>query len=274
MRNKKLIALLSVVATLVIVIIACGATFLVRHVEAYNYYESSPEFDEKVIDAASIKINSSMFFLDETDIKNRVESEFANVGVVNVERKFPDRVSINYIVYGNSFQYLTKDGYCQCYASGRIGGTSEAPIGGYFIVKPRASVSESVGSYFQDADGIDRKIVNTLIEFMYSTGLNDRQIAERIDFVDITREGYVYIRTAAGCSIEINGDDEMFGALLEEGWSCFADPKPDSPVEKSTGLIRTYVSRMDADDPQITNTYSATDGDAYYLEKYVNTQQA
>ncbi|MCM1368539.1 MAG: FtsQ-type POTRA domain-containing protein [Roseburia sp.] len=272
MRNRKLIALLSVVATLVIVIIACGATFLVRHVEAYNYYESSPEFDEKIIDAAAIKTNSSMFFLDELDIKNRVESEFVNVGVVNVERKFPDRVSINYIVYGSSFQYLAENGYCQCYASGRIGSTSNAPIGGYFIVKPRNTVSESVGSYFQSSDGFDRNIVNTLIEFMYSTGLNDRQIAERIDFVDLTRDGYVYIRTSAGCSIEIGDDGEMFGALLEEGWSCFADPKPDSPVEKSAGLIRTYVSRIDADNSKITNTYSATDGDAYYLEKYVNAQ--
>lgn len=270
MRNKKLIILLSVVAALVITIIACGATFLVRHVEAYNYYEDSPEYDSMVIDAAGIKTNSSMFFLDETAIKNKVESAFSNVGVVNIERKFPDRVSINYVVYGSSFQYLGKDEYYQCYASGRIGGTSSAPVGGYFIVKPHNATSSSVGEYFQSADGFDRKIVDTLIKYMYSTGLNDRQIAERINFVDLTRDGYVYIRTTAGCSIEIGGTGSEFRDLLEEGWSCFADPKPDSPIEKSAGLIRTYISRVDRDKPEIVNTYSATDGDAYYLEKYVN----
>ncbi len=82
MRNKKLIVLLSIVASLVLIIVVCGATFLVRHIEAYSYYQSSPvEYDRKVIDASGIKRNSSMFFIDEVGVKKRIEKEFYNVGV-------------------------------------------------------------------------------------------------------------------------------------------------------------------------------------------------
>lgn len=130
MRNKRLIILLCVVAALAVIVIACSATFLVRTVEAYNYYgyyENDDNYDKMVVDASGVKRNSSMFFLDESDVKKRVEGAFANVGVVNVERKFPDGVCINYVVYKRLFQYRVADKYCMCYSSGRIGTVSDEP---------------------------------------------------------------------------------------------------------------------------------------------------
>lgn len=264
-----MIVLLTVVAALVIAIVTCGATFLVRDIEAYNYYENAPDYDARVISAANIKKNTSMFFIDEAAVKNRVESAYANVGVINVERKFPDRVSINYVVYDSSFQYLNGAEYYQCFASGRIGGSTSAPMGGYFIIKPRGETSSTLGDYFQGSDGYDFGLVMTIIDYLHSTALNDKQIAERIDFIDFSRDGYVYIRTAAGCSIEIHGTDGDFARLLDDGWSIFADPDPELPVSKATGTIRTYVSRSDPDNPSIKHTYSPTDGESYYRQNYI-----
>lgn len=279
MRNTKLIVLLSVVAALVIAIVACGATFLVRHVDAYGYFENSDEYDARVVEAAAIKHNSSIFFVDEQKIKTRVEGAYANIGVVNVERKFPDRVQINYRVYGNSFQYKRGDAYYQCYASGRIGSTSAMPVGGYFTVVPKYATSDKTGEYFQSADGYDRYIISSLTEYMYSTGLNDRQIAERISFVDLSRDGYVYIRTAAGCSIELCGNRDEFTRLLDDGWSSFVDPDPDFSVSKTSGKIRVQFTRLNPDKPQIRHTYLAQgaemyggeiyDDDGYYTKYYV-----
>lgn len=270
MRNKKLIVLLSIVASLVLIIVVCGATFLVRHIEAYSYYQSSPvEYDRKVIEASGIKRNSSMFFIDEVGVKKRIEKEFYNVGVINIERKFPDRVSINYVVYGNSFQYLTSDGYVQCYSSGRIGSTSSAPIGGFFIVKPRDTVSKAPGEYFQDKNGHDRRLVEQFIAYLRNTALDDRQIAERINFVDLSRDGYCYIRTRAGCSIEIKGVGEEFPSLLDDAWSAFVDPSSDHVISKASGTIRAERVLIDPDAPKNRVTYSAEKGEEYYQENYI-----
>ena len=260
MRNKRLIVLLSVVTALVLIIVTCGATFLVRSVDAYSYYGDvvidGRNYDSLVIEAVGIKKNSSMFFLDETAVKNRVEDAYPNIRVVNVERKFPDRVSINYVVYENSFQYKNGERYYQCYASGRIGGSSDGKMSGYFTLKPRAATFTARGDYFQNADGPDRKTVDAFIRFMYTKGLNDRQINERIDFVDLTREGYVYIRTTAGCSIELAGGLSEFNDLMARGWNIFVDTNPDSPVtSRVSGLIKAWISRADGGAGTVKSSY-------------------
>ena len=123
MRNKKLIVLLTVVTVLIVVVVTCGAAFLVRNVYAYSYYGNAEggavNYDTRIIEASGIQKNSSMFFLDEKAIAERIENTFPNVRVVNIERRFPDSVSINYVVYENSFQYENGGSYYQCYEIGR-----------------------------------------------------------------------------------------------------------------------------------------------------------
>ncbi len=270
MRNKKLIIILSVVAAFVLIIIVCGATFLVRDIDAYSYYVDSPEeYDQKVIDASGIKMNSSIFFLDEKKIKERIENEYNEVGVINIERKFPSRVTINYVVYKNLFQYLNGDKYYQCYSSGRVGGSSSAPIDGAFIVRPRDRVSSTAGEYFQSSDGYDRSLLDRFIAYMHTVMPRDEQIVERIRFVDMTRDGYFYIRTSAGCSIEIHGTDADFGGLLDGAWSIFEYPDPEFPVVKASGIIRAYVSRSDPDKPEYKYTYSEQYDEQDYRNDYL-----
>lgn len=269
MRNKRLIILLSVVATLVLVIIVCGATFLVRHVEAYNYYAESSEYDKQVIDASGIKMNSSMFFIDEVSVKERIEKKYPNVGVINIERRFPDRVSVNYIVYDNLFQYLSGDTYYQCYSSGRIGSTSKTPLGGYFLVRPRDTVAKTVGARFQTTSGYDYKLIKQFTDYLHTTALGDKQIAERINFIDLTRDGYFYIRTAAGCSIEIHGTDGDFTGLLDGAWSIFVDPDRELPISKASGIIRAYVERSVSGENRYRYTYSQSYDENDYRNDYI-----
>lgn len=269
MRNKRLIILLSVVGVLVLTIIVCGATFLVRHIEAYNYYEVSSEYDAGVVAASGIKNNSSMFFIDEKKAIERIEKEYPNVGVINIERKFPDRVSINYVVYQNSFQYLKGDKYYQCYSSGKVGGTTSAPVGGCFVVRPMGDVSDKVGSYFQSRDGYDFDLVKRFIDYMYTVPLNDKQIADCINFVDLTKSGYFYIRTRGGCAIEIRDTGSNFNALLNGAWSIYADPNPSLPISKATGIIRAEVVRTDPDNPKYRYAYDENYDQADYIRDYL-----
>ncbi len=278
MRNKKLIAVISILSVLVLFIVVTSATFLVRHTEAYSYYVGSPpEYDQKVLEAGGIKKNSSMFMLDEKKIAARIEAAYPEVGVVNIERRFPDIVAVNYVVYGPSFQFLTGDTYYQCYSSGRIGGSSDTPNGGYFIAKLRDDAATTVGLCFQNG-GYDFTLIKQFIDYLHRTGLSDSQIQERISFVDLSRmnsagtDGYFYIRTKAGMSIEIRGtaNSDDFLRCLDVGWSIFVDPDPALPVGKASGMVRAYMTGG-GDEKKVSSTYSATDGDEYYKQNYILT---
>ncbi|MDE6200779.1 MAG: FtsQ-type POTRA domain-containing protein [Clostridiales bacterium] len=253
MRNKKLITLLIVVLVLVILVIVCGATFLVRHVDAYSYYDNPQieEYDKKVIAAAGIKQNSSMFFVDEAGIKKKVEKAYADVEVINIKRGFPDRVTINYVIYEKSFQYQNGDKYYQCYSSGKIGEVSDTQASGYFTVKLSSATSTKIGNYFQGSDGKERQYIDTIIKFLRSKGMIDFQINQFINFIDFRRNGYVYIRTNAGCSIEIHDNGVEFTELLERGFAVYAKMDPQlTDIVQTRGLIKVYpnLSQL-AEDP-------------------------
>ena len=273
MRNKKLIVLLIVVLVLVTIIVVCGATFLVRHVEAYSYYENPQieQYDKNVIAASGIKTNSSMFFVDEEEVKQRIEKAYPEIGVVNVKRGFPDRVTINYVIYEKLYQFQSGGKYYQCYSSGKIGSESDTLLQGYFTVKPAGATSITVGNYFQDNNGRDRWYVDTIIAFLRSKGMLDYQIRERIGFIDLRRAGYVYIRTNDGCSIEIHDNGGDFNAMLDRGFAVYAKTDPSfTDVVKVSGLIKVYPNLSAGAEDPIRCVYlkhnAAQDGDEIYTD--------
>lgn len=274
MRNRKLIVLFAAIMVPVLIIIIFSAAFIVRHVDAYSYYanDNAAEYNAAVISAAGVKKNGSIFFIDEDEIKTRVENRYPNIGVVNVRRSFPDRVTVNYVIYEKSFQYTYGGKYYQCYSSGRIGSVSDAPMLGFFAIKPKNNVASTVGAYFQSESGSDRATVKALIKFMYAKGLSDFQIVERVKFVDFTRDGYVYIRMNEGCSIELKGSIAEFGELMERGFAIYKSPQ----AEKSSGLIKVWFNRADQS-KRVASSYVAVGGEydgkpysdeGYYAEYY------
>lgn len=289
MRNKKLIILLSIVFSLVLVIIVCGATFLVRDVQAYSYYVDSPkEFDKKVISAAGIELNSSMFFLDEPGIKNRVESKCADVvigdkhygaEVINIERKFPDKVSINYVVHEELFQYRSTSGeYFRLFSSGRISRKVEATFddfNDFITVRLRDATTDKPKAYFQGSNGFDRKSMKILVDFMHTVNVMDKNMSGFIDFIDFSYTdgyfSYMYIKTSAGCAIELYDVSEHFhenlDAMLHEGWSAFADKGHDT-VNPSSGKISVYMKRSTAK-PVPTMVYAPNYIDDDYARDYL-----
>ena len=110
------------------------------------------------------------------------------------------------------------------------------------------------------------------------------KIDERIDFIDLTRDEYIYIRTTAGCSIELWCKSlSEFNQLMEHGWNMYVDPNPASPVtSRVSGLIQVYMYRG-GDTPEIRGTYIKAAGpfgtnpdgtpkyfsdEVYYAENY------
>lgn len=270
MRNRRLIALLSIVMVLVLSVVVCGALFLVRSVDAYSYYEHSEldEYNRRVVAASGVKVNSSMFLVDEAAVKSSVEAAFPEIEVVNIRRSFPDRVTINYVICQKSFQYSVGGRYYQCYASGRIGGSSDSAVTGYFTLKPRGATSETTGEYFQPTTGVDRKYIDAIIKLLRAKGMDDFRINQFIRFVDLRRNDYVYIRTNAGCSIEIHDTADNFDAMLDRGFAIYAKMSPEhTDIMPTKGLIKVYPNSGTG---AIVSTYLKTGVDMYEGKTYTD----
>ena len=105
MRNKKLIVLFSILAFLTLLVVLSSVIFSVQNVYASCYNAEDEAFDEIV---ASNEINGitkgkSIFLLNESKAIEKIESNLSDVKVVNIQRKFPNQVYINYV---KIFPYL------------------------------------------------------------------------------------------------------------------------------------------------------------------------
>ena len=117
-RNKKYI-LFAILITVTLIVIVCGVLFSIRETFAYCYNDSN-EIVSKEIQVLVKKQceNKSIFLVDESELKESVETTFPQVEVINVERIFPDKIKVDYIhkkVYGfivddGKYKYFTKDG--------------------------------------------------------------------------------------------------------------------------------------------------------------------
>ena len=284
MRNRKLIALLSVVGAIVVLIIVSCAVFLVRSIDAYTYYVMSDELESqyknKVIAASGINYLDHMFFIDEVGVKRNIENTFYDVEVINIERKFPDGVSINFVIHDKSFQIEKGNSFYQCFSSGRIGSATTAALGGYFNVKLNCAVATEPGQIFQADSGYEYKTVMSFINYLRSTGLNDKQIAERIDFIELRKNNYVMIHTRAGCYIELENVDGDFIPMLDKAWSAFVAPNHtvvgDDTTVTTSPSVGTYHVRHNrsAGEGVFTTSYIASENYEHYYSRYVAPLEA
>ncbi|MCH5351186.1 MAG: FtsQ-type POTRA domain-containing protein [Clostridiales bacterium] len=275
MRNKKLIALLSVVGAIVVLVIVSCAVFLVRNIDAYTYFimsdELEAEYKNKVIAASGINYYDHMFFIDEAGVKRNIENAYFDVEVINIERKFPDGVSINFVIHDNLFQIEKGNSFYQCYSSGRIGSVTTAALGGFFTVKLSGNVSTKPGQFFQNPDSAEYKTLMSFINYLRSTGINDKQIAERIDFIELRKQNNVMIHTRAGSYIELEDVRDSFIPMLDKAWSAFvAAPQLSGSAYTSPSRGVFHVIPRASDGTFVTS-YIDCDGELRYYEKYLSS---
>ncbi len=116
MRNKKLIILFSVLLAVTLLVVFNSVLFSVQHVQAYCANRANPSYTQEVMDNHRIKKGSGIFFIDEKSVAKRIEENVPHVRVLNIERKFPNRVYINYIEIVEYIKiYHNEDGNVRTY---------------------------------------------------------------------------------------------------------------------------------------------------------------
>lgn len=117
MRNKKLIILFSVLLGITLLAVFNSVLFSVQHVNAYCANRAESAYKEEVLAAHKIKRRSSIFLVNKEKVTKNVQTQVPHVRVLNIEKKFPNRIWINYIeeteylkiTQGNKTLYLSRE---------------------------------------------------------------------------------------------------------------------------------------------------------------------
>ena len=148
MRNKKLIVIFSILLALTLLVVLNSVLFSVRTVTAhcFNYDDTIIENDgkklaDKVIESAGIKKGSSIFLVNKEKTAANIVARQTGVKVVNIEKRFPNRITIHYAKLVDTFQVAMPRGYYICTNDGRIVEIVDKPLPVQNIIGLRMSVS-------------------------------------------------------------------------------------------------------------------------------------
>jgi len=203
--------------------------FNVRTVNTYAFnmdvYREGRELSDRVLSHADIR-GRSIFLLNDARIIERIEDNVPEVRVINIERKFPDRVTVNFVRLFNYFQVYDSGTYYLLLASGRITASSYYPPAGQHIeVRSDFSLSASVnvGDYLFDS--ADAAFLREATVAMGRLGLTESAAASFFEYIDLSvSQNIIYLGVRRGGHIRILGRGNFLNKL-RLGISVFNDPE-------------------------------------------------
>ena len=207
MKSKKTLVLFLILCFLTILIIIGSVLFSVKTIVGYCYNDNDPDLVQQVIDASSSELSTgtNIFLVNENDIIKKIESDVINVKVVNIERKFPSSVYINFykieeyfvVEHGGGYLYVSND--CKILRqSDNL--TSERRIK---LLIPEVLEGVAPGDTLFSTQSQLYTITNALMNAL--SRLEDYQnMLEIIDRIDLRflDQNVLFIKTVAGVCIE------------------------------------------------------------------------
>ena len=216
MRNKKLIVIFCILVGIALLVILDSVLFSVQKVTAYCHndmdnviLDDGSTLGQKVVLAGKVEMGKSIFLIDKDKIVKNVESKLPNVKVINIEKKFPDRITIHYASIKPTFSVEMEQGYYVCTNEGKVVDiVSDKPSGLIDLVV-------NVGSELKIGDYLDCKNISTvvaIIDALDRLGYSSKDQEERIlllsliKFIDLTvHDEIIYIGTGSDIVIKVFG---------------------------------------------------------------------
>lgn len=256
MKSKKTLVLFLILCFLTVLIVIGSVLFSIKNVVGYCYNAEDAELNAKISSASvnGISVGSNIFVLSEKKIIDKIENEVPNVKVINIERKFPSSVYINYIKIEAYFEvningehlYVSND--CKILSSS-LSPLPEKYISLLFNGEPD-STKEGNRLFSPSSDLFS--IVNETMVTLSRLEKHDN-IIEIFDIVDLrfVDINLLYLKTSAGVSIEIQNPQEKL--LTKIQWAMTYLNSADFD-HKSKGTIIVASSQS-----KITGSYSEID---------------
>lgn len=208
MKRKKTLVLFLILCFLTVLIVVGSVLFSVNTIMGYCYNDTDPALTRRVVDASSskLKTGTNIFLINEKEIINQIESEIANVKVVNIERKFPSSVYINFyrikeyfaVKYDGVYLYISND--CKILRKTEVQETEKR----INLLISSAPSSTEPGSVLFSTQSDEYSVTIQLMEALsrMESYQNMLEIIDKIDlrFID---KNELFIKTTAGACVEV-----------------------------------------------------------------------
>ena len=211
MRNRKLIIMFSLLAALVLIVVLTSVIFSVQHIDAYCYNYDDTELEQQVVSSTGLKKGKSIFVIKEDKVAAAVEQNTNyRVKVINIERKFPNRVVVNYVRI-TPYAYLKTDGgYSQFGSDLRVTEVTDGEPDNLIKVLAKGAAADAIGSAALEGEE-GRVLEDVLVAYARIGYYND--IVEVIERIDLRIENKVFIKMRAGVSIEVIGMQDILSKI-------------------------------------------------------------
>ncbi len=209
MRNKKLVVLLAIFAVITTLIVFSSVVFSVQSVYAHCY-NADDEFLDSVVcerETSTIRRGQSIFLLNEDEIIESIEKKCSEVKVINVERKFPNRVYINYVKIFPSLVFETETQALALSPDCEILDKSDKQE--YYpslikVISANKQLSEEEGAVAFSLESIDYLASKGICDAMIKMNLYNESV-NMFEFIDLSRDEVIFIKTRTGVFFELQG---------------------------------------------------------------------
>lgn len=223
MRRKRLYIIFGILMALTLIAFASSAIFSVKTVEGYcNIKLDDETLDRRVSDAASFVKGVSIFSVNESEIAQKVESEVPGIKVVNIERMFPNRISVNYVRLYEYFELYLDGKYYTMSIDGKVVNESDASGGQGKVIKLifEPQVEPEIGAMIVPPQA------TAIIRTMERLDYKKTDAASIISHINFTySKSYIYVKTVKGVTIRLKTNDNLedLGEMLRLGLTTYVN---------------------------------------------------
>ena len=220
MRNKKLLVIFGILLSLTLLIAIGSAVFGIKMVDAYCYNADDVELSAQVKQCEDKLLGKNIFVLDEEELIGSIEQQVDGIKVINIERLFPNRVSINFVKLYDYFEVLYDGSYYISGVDGRITKMQDESSGDSVIrVKIDLNSRPQIGGSFESADRFEA--LQDIIYMLERLNFRETDASALIESIDLTcSNSAIYVQTRTGVLIKLIHDDNA-GEKLRKALSLY-----------------------------------------------------
>ena len=252
MRNKRLIILFCILFAVTTLIVLSSAVFSVRSVYGYCSNADDAALCDEVADVNvnGIKTGRSIFLLGEKNVVKAVEEKLPQVEVTNIERKFPDRVYINFRKIFPYFAIAAGEQTLLVSDGGKILSVADSPDGYVKFITLNPTVAVTAGKKAYGDDAAEHKFltlfsdtVNRLKILDYTSLQKKMEIFESIDVSRLSTNDEFYVKLRTGTEIEFAGNLDDLVPELRLALSTYFNREDDYMNKKMRVYFNRYENR-------------------------------
>lgn len=254
MRNKRLIILFCILFAVTTLIVLSSAVFSVRFVYGYCYNADDQQLCDEVasLDVNEIKTGKSIFLLSEKKITEIIESKLPQVEVINVERKFPDRVYINFRKLFPYYAITAGEQTLLAGYDGKILSVTDNPDSYVKFTSLSSPEETSVGKKAYEADSTEGKFISRFsstidrLDILSNTSLQKKmELFESIDISRLTTSSEFTIKMRTGTEMVFWGTLDDLTAEVRLALSTYVHDEDKYMDKKMTVFFNHVLNKYD-----------------------------